>query len=117
MKIKDFISNNNKEANKMKFNTTITDDAIKKALELSGKKRKITMSDEIMEIFKAARAAGQNELTLNDITAAYYNMFTKPNNGPLKAKHRISQQLFNMQQSGKYGIEKVPGKPGVYRLK
>ena len=99
----------------MKFDCVITDDAVKKALGLSCKTRTTTMSDGIIEIFKAAKVKGRDELSVNDITAAYYKMVTQPTNGPLKAKNCIAQQLCNMHKKGI--IEPVPGKRGMYRLK
>ena len=119
MNFNNIIKNKNTKENKMSFNTNIADENIKKELGLTSKPRAMTMSDEIMQIFKEAKDAGHTELSLNEITAAYYNMFTKPNNGPLKKKNRIAQQLFNMRkkQAAKYDIEIVSGKQGVYRFK
>ena len=119
MTFNNIIKNKNKKENEMAFNTNIADENIKKELGLTSKPRAMTMSDEIMCIFKEAKEAGRTELSLNEITAAYYNMFTKPNNGSLKKKNRIAQQLFNMRkkQASKYDVEMIPGKQGRYRLR
>lgn len=101
-------------------------DETKKELKLENKQ---CMEDNIKSIFVLARMekSSKTELTLEEITIAYYNLITKPekeaNPGkkiPVKTKKDIAQKLFMMRQDKKNvkaTIELVPGVRGTYRLK
>lgn len=56
------------------------------------------MTDEVMQIFYAAQKAGKETLTLDEITAVYYNLFTKQDKTKkIKIKKEITLKLFNMK--------------------
>ena len=109
---------NNNESNSIFF-VTAEEQA---KLHISAKQKKQTMNDDIINIFITAKMQNEhkNELTLDEITAAYYNMFTKQTPGAkLKTKKDIALKLFMMRGQKKNNgvIELVPGKRGTYRLK
>ena len=109
---------NNNESNSIFF-VTAEEQA---KLHISAKPKKQTMTDEIIHIFTVAKMMDEhkNELTLDEITAAYYNMVTKQTPGvKLKTKKDIALKLFMMRGQKKNNgvIELVPGKRGTYRLK
>ena len=91
--------------------------------------KKPSMETNIENIFLLARIEQRHEpeLTLDQITIAYHNVFTKPeqNANPtkkvrIKTKKCIAQKLFVMRQdtdNRKAIIELVKGKRGTYRLK
>jgi hypothetical protein len=109
---------NNNESNSIFF-VTAEEQA---KLHISAKQKKQTMTDDIINIFITAKMLNEhkNELTLDEITAAYYNMVTKQTPGAkLKTKKDIALKLFMMRGQKKNNgvIELVPGKRGTYRLK
>ena len=109
---------NNNESNSIFF-VTAEEQA---KLHISAKQKKQTMTDDIINIFMTAKMLNEhkNELTLDEITAAYYNMVTKQTPGAkLKTKKDIALKLFMMRGQKKNNgvIELVPGKRGTYRLK
>lgn len=89
--------------------------AEKKALGIINKRD--MMSKNILEIFKKAREIDpkKTELTLDEITMAYYNLYTKVEGGSIKVKKNMTQKLYIMRQVDK-SIELVPGTRGKYRL-
>jgi len=76
------------------------------------------MTEEILEIFRVAKEQFQKEeLTVDEITIAYYNMFTEPNGAPLRNKKAISMKLFLMKGgTADNGILETISK-GVYRIR
>jgi hypothetical protein len=96
------------------------DDKTKEKLQLTTKFQR-NMTSEILEIFKTVKKRlGKTELSVDEITAAYYNMFTRNFGTPLRNKKAIIMKLFLMKggKDGKNGeLEAVEGKKGVYRLR
>ena len=93
-----------------------------KKLHISSKPKKTTMTDDILNIFTVAKIQNplKNELTLDEITAAYYNLITKETPGAkIKTKKDIALKLFMMrgQKKNNGKIELVPGSRGLYRLR
>lgn len=76
------------------------------------------MTEEILEIFQVAKSKfNKTELTIDEITIAYYNMFTESNKAPIRNKKAISMKLFLMKGGTKdNGILEAVGK-GVYRIR
>lgn len=98
----------------------VEDSVAKEKLGLSNTSKKKNMTDEVMQIFYAAQSAGKETLTLDEITAAYYNLFTKQDKTKkIKTKKEIALKLFNMKgkKDNNGLIELVPGSKGVYRLR
>ena len=102
----------------MQFDMSI-DENIREKLGLDKKTKARNMTDEMLNLFKAAKDSGHTALSLDEITAAYYNMFTKPNGTKLKTKKDIAQKLFYMRKKPTTAetVELVPGTRGMYRLK
>lgn len=82
------------------------------------------MTPNIMNIFYRAKEIGKTELSLDEITVAYYNMYTKPEKDKgievkVKTKNDIAVKLFSMRGNKKRPgfIELVPGTRGLYRIK
>lgn len=82
------------------------------------------MAPNIMNIFYKAKKIGKTELSLDEITVAYYNMYTKPEKDrgievKIKTKNDIAVKLFAMRGNKKHPgvIELVPGTRGLYRIK
>ena len=101
----------------MKKNIFEADNATRKRLKIDAKTHK-NMTDEILEIFKKAKYEyGKDILTVDEITIAYYNMFTEPNNLPERDKKAITLKLFYMK-GGKNndGVIELVGK-GRYKLR
>ena len=76
------------------------------------------MTKEILEIFRVAKDEfNKDELTVDEITAAYYNMFTKKNGTHPRDKKAISMKLFLMKGGTKDdGVLETTAK-GVYRIR
>lgn len=76
------------------------------------------MTEEILEIFRVAKDKfNKTELTVDEITIAYYNMFTEPNGAPVRNKKAISMKLFLMKGGTEdNGILETTSK-GVYRIR
>lgn len=76
------------------------------------------MTKEILEIFRVAKSEfNKEELTVDEITAAYYNMFTEKSGAPIRDKKAISMKLFLMKGGTKDdGILESVSK-GVYRIR
>lgn len=93
-----------------------------KKSHISSKPKKATMTDDILNIFVVAQTQNplKKELTLDEITAAYYNLVTKETPGAkIKTKKDIALKLFMMrgQKKNNGKIELVPGSRGLYRLR
>lgn len=92
-----------------------------KSLAMTGR-----MTPNILNIFYLAKKNGKTELSLDEITVAYYNLYTKPEklqhpdkDIKIKTKNDIAVKLFNLRgtkQRPGY-IELVPGTRGLYRLR
>lgn len=76
------------------------------------------MTEEILEIFRIAEEKyGKTELTVDEITIAYYNMFTETKGAPVRNKKAISMKLFLMKGGADdNGILETSSK-GVYRIR
>lgn len=76
------------------------------------------MTEEILEIFRIAEDKyGKTELTVDEITIAYYNMFTEAKGAPVRNKKAISMKLFLMKGGADdNGILETTSK-GIYRIR
>ncbi len=90
---------------------------IQKKLNVKMKSER-NMTEEILEIFRIAEEKyGKTELTVDEITIAYYNMFTEAKGAPIRDKKAISMKLFLMKGGTEdNGILETTSK-GVYRLR
>lgn len=86
--------------------------------------KKPNMTDEILQIFTEAEKIGKTQLTLDEITIAYYNMFTKKHNEKtgsqdFKNKKDIALKLFYMRKikNADKIVDLVPRQRGLYYLK
>ena len=65
-------------------------------------KRSMTINDEIVEIFRRAKEEyGKTELSIHEITAAYYNIFTLGQGRKERNRKDITNRLFLMKSSTK----------------
>lgn len=72
-------------------------------------------ADQIIQLFKLAGPGV--DLTVDNITVAYYRKFTAGTNNEPKKKNAIMAKLYTMGRDKDCPIISVPGKKGVYRLK
>ena len=88
-------------------------------------RRKLNITDKILYVFYTGAKHNKHQLTLDEITIAYYNLFHK-SEGKTRSKKEIALKLYNMRgapdrhgnpSNGTEWIELVPGKRGAYRLK
>lgn len=90
---------------------------IQKKLNINGK-RSTRIDDEILEIFyQAEKEFGKKQLTIDEITAAYYNLFTLGEGKKEKNKKAITNRLFLMK-GGKEdnGVLEALGR-GIFRIR
>lgn len=80
--------------------------------------RSTRIDDEILEIFdRAEREFGKKKLNIDEITAAYYNLFTLGQGKPEKNKKAITNRLFLMKGgTDDNGVLEALGK-GVFRIR
>lgn len=71
-------------------------------------------ADRILQLFKIAGPGV--ELTVDNVTVAYYRKFTVGSNTEVKKKNAIMAKLYSMGRDKNYPIVSVPGKKGTYRL-
>lgn len=65
-------------------------------------RRSTTINDEILEIFRRAKNEyNKTELSINEITAAYYNIFTVGRKQKERNRKDITNRLFLMKTSTK----------------
>lgn len=56
------------------------------------------MDNEILKIFEIAETeTGKTELSVDEITSAYYNLYTAKQLAPLRSKKTITLKLFKMK--------------------
>lgn len=72
-------------------------------------------ADQIIQLFKLAGAGV--ELSVDNITVAYYRKFTAGTNNEPKKKNAIMAKLYSMGKDEDCPIVSVPGKKGIYKLK
>ncbi len=77
----------------MDLNTFIVSDDIKKKLDIQAKKKE-TVQDKILKIFTDAAKIGKKELSVNEVTAAYYNLYTSTGKEKVKNKKVITMFLY-----------------------
>lgn len=93
------------------------DAATRKKLKLSSR-RKNNMTDEILQIFEIAeREYNKTSLTIDEITIAYYNMFTVAKGSPQRDKKAITMKLFLMKGETKNDGIIVRNNDGTYSLR
>ena len=79
--------------------------------------RSMSVEDEILEIFRQAAELDKNELSIDEVTAAYYNLFTLGRGRKEKNKKVITNRLFLMKGGTKdNGVLESLGK-GVFRIR
>ena len=90
---------------------------VQKRLNINGR-RSTRIDDEILEIFdQAKKEFGKTELTIDEITAAYYNLFTLGKGKKEKNKKAITNRLFIMKGgTDDDGVLEALGK-GVFRIR
>lgn len=74
---------------------SVSDD-IKKKLDIHVK-TKPTVRDKILRIFAEAEKMGKTELSIEEITAAYYNLYTATGQEGIKNKKVITLFLFTLK--------------------
>ncbi|MBN1325037.1 MAG: hypothetical protein JW974_02365 [Alphaproteobacteria bacterium] len=72
-------------------------------------------ADQIIQLFKLAGVGV--ELTVDNVTVAYYRKFTAGTDNEPKKKNAIMAKLYSMGRDKDNPIESVTGKKGTYRLK
>ncbi len=79
------------------------------------------MTKQILKIFEVAeKELGKNKLTVNEITAAYYNLFSSKKLAPVRDKKAITLKLFLMKGGKKNNgiLERVGnGRIGIYKIR
>lgn len=80
--------------------------------------RSSRIDDEILEIFyRAEKEFGKQKLNIDEITAAYYNLFTLGQGKKEKNKKAITNRLFIMKGgTDDNGVLEALGK-GVFRIR
>lgn len=71
----------------MKENIFMVSDEIEKELKIKTE-RKETDKDRIIKIFMEGKKMGKTELSINEVTAAYYNLYTAKEKGKKKIKDK-----------------------------
>jgi len=72
-------------------------------------------ADQIIQLFKIAGAGV--ELTVDNITVAYYRKFTAGTDNEPKKKNAIMAKLYSMGRDKDCPVDSVTGKKGTYRLR
>ncbi len=72
-------------------------------------------ADQILQLFRIAGVGV--ELTVDNITVAYYRKYTAGTDNEPKKKNAIMAKLYSMGRDKDCPLDSVPGKKGTYRLR
>lgn len=88
---------------------------IKSNLELSSVKED-KFGKELHDLFVKARQEGIENLTIDQITVAYYRVYVKTGKAKEKTAIQIMNKLWALAKRKKFNIKKENGKKGKYYL-
>lgn len=79
------------------------------------------LGDRIFNIFSIAKNNGFSQLTLDQITSAYYNLYSLKPDSELKTKSQIANKIYNMDYAKKWNLRqerivKIKGADATYKL-
>lgn len=100
----------------MNENLFTVPDNVKNKLNIKIKKKE-TIKDKILRIFDEAAKMGKKELSVDEITAAYYNLYSASGKESIKNKKLITLFLFTLKGGTKNnGVLESVGR-GKFKLR
>lgn len=103
----------------MDENVFMVSDKIAEELQIK-KQHKETDKDRIIKIFMEAKRMGKTELSINEVTAAYYNLYTIKEKGKKKIKDKKTITFLLCVLKGRTednGVLARGSKRGMFKLR